>query len=88
MPRADRPPRRRPSLWERVKRLLGRWNPPTPFEPPDEEPALVPTGPPRRPRPSSAVSLELPVEPEDVDARARSVDDDDTDGRLGVAGTP
>jgi hypothetical protein len=35
----------------------------------DEEPALVPVGPPRRPRPSSAVALELPEEPKDVDAR-------------------
>jgi hypothetical protein len=35
----------------------------------DEEPALVPAGPPRRPRPSSAVALELPEEPQDVDAR-------------------
>ena len=37
----------------------------------DEEPALVPAGPPRRPRPSSAIALEFPEEPEDVDARGR-----------------
>jgi hypothetical protein len=41
-----------------------------PADPPDEEPALVP----RRPRPSpnaGSVALELPDEPEDVDARGR-----------------
>jgi hypothetical protein len=34
------------------------------------EGALVPIGPPRRPRPSGAVALELPVEPIRTDARA------------------
>ena len=36
--------------------------------PPEEEDALVPAGPPRRPLPSGAVALELPREPQDVDA--------------------
>ncbi len=64
------PLRRR--VWTRVQRLLGlggREEPPPDWS--DEEPALVPVGPPRRPRPSSAIGLELPEEPEDVDARGR-----------------
>jgi hypothetical protein len=69
----SRRPRRRPlrkRLWRRVRRLLGlgRELPPPP-DWSDEEPSLVPVGPPRRPRPSSAAELELPEEPEDVDAR-------------------
>jgi len=43
-----------------------------PEEPPFDEPALVP----RRPRPkpgAGSVTLELPDEPEDVDARGREV---------------
>ena len=51
-------------LWRRIKRALG-------FERPDEEPALVPTGPPRRPLRSGAVALDLADEPDDVDARGR-----------------
>ena len=38
---------------------------------PDEEPALVPSGPPRRPLGSGGVALELPEEPQDTDARGR-----------------
>ena len=41
--------------------------------PPDEEPALVPMGPPRRPLGASGVALELPEEPQDTDARGRDV---------------
>jgi hypothetical protein len=44
-----------------------------PRDPPDWEPALVPTGPPHRPRPSSSMALELPEEPDDVDAYGREV---------------
>jgi hypothetical protein len=69
------PSRRRKLLrrrvWERVRRMLGLGRggePPAPDRP-DEEPALVPSGPPRRPRPASAVELELPEERRDVDAR-------------------
>jgi len=70
---ARRPPRR--TLWSRVKRLLGLGaEPPEPLPPPDEEHALVPAGPPRHPRPSSAVELELPEEPRDLDARSRHRD--------------
>ena len=51
-------------LWRRLKRALG-------LGPPDEEPALVPVGAPRRPLGSGAVALDLPDEPEDIDARGR-----------------
>ncbi len=68
---ARRPPRR--TLWSRVRRLLGLGAEPPP-EPPHEEHALVPAGPPPGPRPSSAVELELPEEPRDLDARSRAPD--------------
>jgi hypothetical protein len=55
-------------FWRRIKRALGL-APPEPPAPPDEMPALVPTGPPRRPLGSGAVELELPEEPQDTDAR-------------------
>ena len=58
-------------LWQRLKRALGLAPPPEPPSvPPDEQPALVPSGP-RRPLGSGAVALELPQEPEDTDARGR-----------------
>ena len=60
---------RRGGLWQRIKRALGLAPPEPPAAPPDEEPALVPSGPPRRPLGSGAVALELPEEPNDVDAR-------------------
>jgi hypothetical protein len=53
-----------------VKRALGLAPPPEP-PPPDDEAALVPSGPPRRPLGSDAVALELPEDPQDVDARGR-----------------
>ena len=62
--------RMRSGLWRRIKRALGLAPPEPPPAPPDEEPALVPTGP-RRPLGSGAVALELPEEPDDVDARSR-----------------
>jgi hypothetical protein len=63
---------RRWRLWRRVKRVLGLAPPEPPAgEPPDNAPALVPAGPPRRPLGSSAVALELPEEPQDTDARGR-----------------
>ena len=40
----------------------------------EEEHPLVPAGPPPGPRPSSAVELELPEEPRDLDARSRAPD--------------
>jgi hypothetical protein len=40
------------------------------FDPPDDDFALVPRGP-RRPLGSGSVALELPPEPDDVDARSR-----------------
>lgn len=59
-------------LWQRIKRALGLAPPPEPpLPPPDEEPALVPSGP-RNPRGSGAVALDLPQEPEDTDARGAS----------------
>ncbi len=73
-----RPARRSPrrTLWSRVRRLLGLGAepPPEPPSPPDEEHALVPAGPPPGLRPSSAVELELPEEPRDLDARSRQRD--------------
>jgi hypothetical protein len=57
-------------IWNAIRiRLpgLGRGGPGDPPPGPPFDPALVPTGPPRRPRPSSAAALELP-------------DDDDRDG--------
>ena len=63
---------RRYRLWRRIKRALGLAPPEPPAgEPPDNEPALVPVGPPRRPLGSSSVALELPEEPEDIDLRGR-----------------
>ena len=67
------PSRRRRTLWRRVKRHLrfGRGEGPPPRDWPDEEPVLVPVGPPRRPRPAGAVELELPEEPEHLDVDGR-----------------
>ncbi len=54
--------------WHRVKTTLGFGSRgPGPGDWP-EEPALVPLGPPRGPRPSSAIELEEPREPDDTDA--------------------
>ena len=59
-------------LWRRIKRALGLAPPPEPPPlPPDEDPALVPSGPPRRPLGESGVALDLPEEPQDTDARGR-----------------
>jgi hypothetical protein len=63
---------RRWRLWRRVKRALGLAPPEPPAgEPPDHSAALVPVGPPRRPLGASGVALELPEEPQALDARAR-----------------
>ncbi len=65
---------RRYRLWRRIKRALGLAPPEPPAaDPPDDEAAFVPLGPPRRPLGSSGVALELPEEPQDVDARGRDV---------------
>jgi len=65
---------RRGGLWRRIKRALGLAPPEPPAaDPPEEDPALVPTGPPRRPLGSSGVALELPEESQDVDARGPDV---------------
>jgi hypothetical protein len=62
---------RRQGLWARVKRLLGFGSePPSAPPPPDEEPALVPSGP-RRPTREGGAALDLPQEPDDVDAYGR-----------------
>lgn len=64
----------RGGLWRRIKRALGLAPPEPPAaDPPEEEPALVPSGPPRRPLGASGVALELPDEPQDTDARGRDV---------------
>jgi hypothetical protein len=63
---------RRGGLWRRLKRAVGLAPPEPPAaDPPDGEPALVPSGPPRGPLGSGAVALELPEAPQDVDARGR-----------------
>ena len=65
---------RRGGLWRRIKRALGLAPPEPPAaDPPEEDPALVPTGPPRRPLGSSGVALEHHEEPQDVDARGPEV---------------
>ena len=62
---------RRWRLWRRIQRALGLAPPEPPAgEPPDDAPALVPGGP-RGPLGSGAVALELPDEPDNVDARGR-----------------
>ena len=64
----------RRGFWRRIKRALGLAPPEPPAaDPPEEEPALVPSGPPRRPLGASGVALELPQEPQDTDARGRDV---------------
>ncbi len=68
-PGPKRPARLLAKLWRAVRRRPPRREELFPEEPPDGEPALVGAGPPRRPRPSSAVALELPgPEPEPPDA--------------------
>jgi hypothetical protein len=62
---------RRRGFWRRIKRALGLAPPEPLAAPPDEEPSLVSAGPPRRPLGSSGVALELPEEPNDVDAGGR-----------------
>jgi hypothetical protein len=73
-----REPYRRPLRWrlrealDRARKALGFGRRgPEPGRDWPEEPSLVPLGPPRRPRPSSAVELEQPREPEDTDAYGR-----------------
>ncbi len=58
-------------LWRRLKRALGLGPPEPPAAPPDDEPALVPVGPPPHPLGADAVALDIPEEPDDVDARGR-----------------
>jgi hypothetical protein len=58
-------------FWRRIKRALGLGPPESPAAPPDDEPALVRGGPPRRPLGESGVALDLPEEPQDTDARGR-----------------
>jgi hypothetical protein len=89
--------RRRPGgrtrrLWQAIRRripgLRGGGLAPEPDRP-DEEPALVPVGPPRRRPPAAAVALEPPAEidpleyPTETDAVGR--EDDDEDFRTGQA---
>ena len=61
-------------LWRRIKRALGLAPPEPPAaDPPEEEPALVQSGPPRRPLGASGVALDVPNEPQDTDVRGRDV---------------
>ena len=54
--------------------MIGLGSPPPDLPPPpDDEPALVPVGPPRSPRPSAAVELDLPEDPIDTDARGHEL---------------
>ncbi len=69
--------------WAAVRSLFGRSEPPP--EPPwlDDEPALVPLGSPRRPRPGAAAAVEPPAEPDpleyptETDAVGPLADEDD-----------
>jgi len=69
----ERKPRRNRlrEAWTRVRKAIGfgRSGPEPPSPPPDDEPALVGAGSPRRPSPSTSAALELPEEPIDTDAR-------------------
>jgi hypothetical protein len=57
----------------------GEWSPPVP--PSDDEDALVPGGPPRRPLPSAEISLPVPEQEQwDVEAIGQSHDDAPADG--------
>jgi hypothetical protein len=75
-------------LWGAVRRrlpFLGRGEEPP--QPPwsGEDPALVPTGPPRKPPPAAAAALDLPTEPDpqayptETDAVGEEVDGDEDD---------
>jgi hypothetical protein len=65
----ERHPGRRESWFRRLwRRLTGRPDLPPPFDRPDDDPALVPTGPPRG-RPSLSAEAELP-EPYEFDDHA------------------
>ena len=75
--------RRELSVWQRLREALTTLReritgstPPPPDPPPPFDPALVPAGPPRRPRPSSAVALEPPEDdlPEDLTAYPKESD--------------
>lgn len=58
-----------------------------PDDGPERHDALVPVGPPTKPRPAGAVALPLPdPEPELTDAYGREVDDDDESHRRAVTG--
>lgn len=61
-------------FWARIKRLVDRGAPGAEPRPDwgNDEPALVPVGPPRRTPPSSSVALDLPEPDVDVDAYGRS----------------
>ena len=59
--------------WVRLKRRLGFGRPGGFWRGPDEEPALVRVGPPRRPLLSDGVALELPRQPDDTDAYGREL---------------
>jgi hypothetical protein len=72
----ERRPDRRESWFRRVwRRLTGRTEPPPPLDPPDDEPALVPSGPPRG-RPSLGAEAE-PPEPYEFDDHAEHPRRDD-----------
>jgi hypothetical protein len=63
-------------LWRRLRRKP----PPIEWRPPPDDPALVPTGPPKRPRPAGAVELPIP-EPEPPPADADAIDRENPDAR-------
>jgi hypothetical protein len=87
----ERRPGRLRRAWRAVRRFLGRSQPPP--EPPwlDDEPDLVPVGPPRRPRPAASAAVEPPTEPDPLvyptqtDAVGREDEDDEAEGGLRAA---
>ncbi|HUQ23296.1 MAG TPA: hypothetical protein VM049_09825 [Gaiellaceae bacterium] len=60
---------REDGLWRRLQRALGPGPPEASAAPPDDEPALVPAGPPPHPLGADAVAFDILEEPDDVDAR-------------------
>jgi hypothetical protein len=81
-------------FWRAVRTRLsfaGRGGEPPAPDWPDDDPALVPTGPPRGPRPAAAAALGLPTEPDpaayptETDAVGDALEDEDEDEDDGEA---
>jgi hypothetical protein len=77
-------------LWTAVRRVLRRPDPTSGPPWSDEDPALVPVGPPRRRPPAAGAALEPPTEPDpleyptETEAYGRLVDEDDDEETGGL----